>query len=398
MDSIPKKKLERIAEIWNHYIWKYKFCNKQIKFDDDLRTNYFGDILNYFSDTFSVFEKKYESNSFQENFEHSISFLQAIYIQQDFIEELHFIFKTGIVKGDLKEDQNYSLNREIRNESIGHPIRKIVLSDSDSSNEIKKCPTCGTTKETTKNRQVLLSSILFSNKVDSENIRYLKYHRDNKFQSEHAAYSKEDILKRHYDFLNQNFDKIINNLKTILRKFLKKLKEINNVKDRIPIESLLKFLSETFEYIFETDYLFQPQILIELSKKRNENLRYDNALKFFFKDLEIYLRESIEDIEEFLDNKDRFSNPGYFIEKSNLNSEEIIIKPYNQAESYTYELGKLVDKKRGEKFNFFVSVLESRCKENKEAINEINHLKLNMDNDLEYYSAYQLLRKILNAD
>ena len=52
MNITPKNKLDRIAEIWNHYIWKYKYCNKQIKFNDDLRTNYFGDILNYFSDTF----------------------------------------------------------------------------------------------------------------------------------------------------------------------------------------------------------------------------------------------------------------------------------------------------------------------------------------------------------
>ena len=396
MDLIPKNKLDRIAEIWNHYIWKYKYCNKQIKFNDDLRTNYFGDILNYFSDTFSVLEKKYESNSFQENFEQSISFLQAIYIQQDFIEELHYIFKTGIVKGNLKEDPNYSLNREIRNESIGHPIRKIVLSDNAS--EIEKCPTCGVTKETTTNKQVLLSSILFSNKVDSENIRYLRYHRDNNFQSEHATYSKQEILKRHYDFLNHNFNKIISSLKKILRKFLKKLKEIDNVKNRIPIEKLLSFISDTFEYIFETDYLFQPQILIELSKRENENLRYENALKVFKKELQIYLQESIEDIEEFLDDNDRLSNPNYFQEKFDLKSKEPKPKPKIQTESYTYELGKLVDKKRGEKFNFFISILEDRCKDNKEAIDEINHMKANMDNDLEYYSAYQLLRKILNAD
>mgnify|MGYP003641131104 CR=1 FL=1 len=370
MDLTPKTKLDRIAEIWNCYIWKYKYCNRQIKFNDDLRTNYFGDILNYFSDTFSVLEKKHESNSFQENFENSISFLQAIYIQQDFIEELHFIFKTGIVKGNLKEDPNYSLNREIRNESIGHPVRKIAL--SNNSSKIEKCPTCGITKETTKNKQVLLSSVLFSNKGDSENIRYLKYHRDNNFQSVHALYSKEEILKRHYDFLNHNLDKIINSLKKILRKFLKKLKEIDNVKDRISFEKLLSFVSETFEYIFMADYLFQPQTLIELSKRQNENLRYENALKFFFKDLNIYLQESIEDIEEFLDDKDRFSNPNYFQEKLDLNSEEPNPKPQIHKESYTYELGKLVDKKRGEKYNFFISILESRCEDNEEAICEIN--------------------------
>lgn len=223
MDSIPKKKLDRIAEIWNHYIWRYEFCRKQLKFNADLRTNYFGDILNYFSDTFSVINREHTSNSFQGNFEDSISFLQAIYIQQDFVEELHFIFKTGIVKGDLKKDSNYTINRDLRNELIGHPIRKTL----ESGVETERCPTCGTAKDNTKKKQVLLSSVLFSNKVDSKNISYVRYHRDNRFQFEDVTYSKEDILNRHHDFLNSNFDKIINALKKILKAYLKKLKEID---------------------------------------------------------------------------------------------------------------------------------------------------------------------------
>lgn len=78
--------------------------------------------------------------------------------------------------------------------------------------------------------------------------------------------------------------------------------------------------------------------------------------------------------------------------------EEKEVKAYDVNESYTYELGKLVNKAKEWNFEFVISGLEDRCKENEEAINEINHMKLNLDNDLEYYSAYQLLRKILKAD
>ena len=398
MEIPPKNKLDRIAQIWEHFIRNYRFCNNRIKFNDDLRTNYFGDILNYFSDTFSLLENQYESDNFQDNFRHSISFLQSVYIQQDFIEEMHFIFKTGIVKGDLKSDRNYSKNREIRNESIGHPIRKTVV--SETSEEIERCPTCGGIRESTKNKEVLLSSILFSSEIDSENISYLKYHRDNKFKFEVVSFSKKEILGRHYTFLNQNFDKIINGLKKILRKFLKKLKEIDRIKNQIPIENLVRLLSDSFENIFETDYLFKPKILLELSKRKDEHPRYKVGLESFFEDLGIFLKESREEIEEFLDDKDMFSNPNYFEGELNFEIEFVQAseRPKEQNVSYTYELGKLADKERGERFDFFISSLEKRCKENKDAINEINHLKTNKYDDLEYYSAYKMLRKILKAD
>lgn len=395
MNKLPKEKLERIAEIWNHYIWKYKFCNSKLKFNDDLRTNYFGDIFSYFSDTFSVLERQYESKSFRENFEHSISFLQAIYIQQDFIEELHFIFKTKIVKGDLKEDPNYSLNREIRNESIGHPIRKTII--QKTPNQIEKCASCGSLKETIQGKKVLLSSILFSIDVDSDNIKYLKYHRDNNFQFQEIKYSKEDILNRHYEFLNQNFDLVIDKLKKILRPFLRKLKEINQIKEQIPIENLIQLVTDSFEYILKTDYLFDSKILIELFNRKDEHLRYKVALDVFYNDLSIFLNESINDIEEFLEDKDRFSNPNYFKDKFGESTEEVISVPITQKESYSYELGKLVNQ-YDERCNFFITVLERRCKENSEAINEINHLKSNRYNHLEYYSSYALLRKILKED
>lgn len=117
-------KLSKVNEIWNHYIWEYKFCSNKIKFNDDVKTNYFGDLLGYFSDTFEVIYSDKKSASFSDNFSYTISFLQAIYIQQDFVQEMLEIFKIGVDKGQLKQDPKYSINRELRNELVGHPIRK----------------------------------------------------------------------------------------------------------------------------------------------------------------------------------------------------------------------------------------------------------------------------------
>ena len=118
-------KLDKISDIWNYFIWDYRYCSSKIKFDDDIKTNYFGDILGYFQDTLDiVFETKILPTEHSEKFSHTISFLQAIYIQQDFVEEMLSIFKTGIDKGQLKNDHSYSINRDLRNELIGHPIRK----------------------------------------------------------------------------------------------------------------------------------------------------------------------------------------------------------------------------------------------------------------------------------
>lgn len=117
-------KLDLIADIWNSFIWKYEFCQKRIKFTSEVQTNYFGDMFDYFQDTFKLIFSNRNSNSQTDKFSNQISLLQSIYVQQDFIEELLLIFKCGINKGDLKRDSNYYINRNIRNELVGHPIRK----------------------------------------------------------------------------------------------------------------------------------------------------------------------------------------------------------------------------------------------------------------------------------
>lgn len=103
MKEEVKYKLEQIASVWNDFIWENDFCKQTIKFTTEVETNYFGDILGYFQDTFDIIFDKRESKSYSDRFSNQISFLQSIYVQQDFIEELLIIFKCKTNKGHLKK-------------------------------------------------------------------------------------------------------------------------------------------------------------------------------------------------------------------------------------------------------------------------------------------------------
>ena len=198
-------KLEKIANIWNHSIWEYDFCKKGIKFDLEVQTNYFGDILGYFQDTNEIIFNYSDSGKQSERFSNQISLLQSIYVQQDFIEEFLRLFKLKQNKSDLKKEPNYFINRDIRNELVGHPIRR------ENGN--------GT----------LISSCVFSYNGGIDKITYLKYHRENNFEFEYVEFEVSDIISRHKQFLIFYFDMILNKLKRILSKFTKEIENVESL-------------------------------------------------------------------------------------------------------------------------------------------------------------------------
>ena len=62
-------------------------------------------------------------------------------------------------KGNLKKDQTYYINRDLRNELIGHPIRKLDIPTEEITE--KECDSCGKTLTKPKNKSALLSSTFF---------------------------------------------------------------------------------------------------------------------------------------------------------------------------------------------------------------------------------------------
>ncbi|MBP1165409.1 hypothetical protein JOE44_002293 [Chryseobacterium sp. PvR013] len=361
-----ENKLNKIADIWNDFILEYKFCNNKIKFTDEVKTNYFGDILGYFHDTFSlIFEiPKIQNNSSE--FAFYISFLQAIYVQQDFIEELLYIFNCNKNKGDLKNDLTYSLNRDIRNELVGHPIRKV--------------------------NGKFISSTLFSYNSNSENIEYLRYHIDNNYNFEKISIKIEDIKNRHILFLNNYFDLIIKKLENILIKFKSQIEILEQNITIQNFETLLSIISACFEKFLDSEFIYDIDSLKIIYSKVKEHARYNYFIDKFYLNLKEYISFTKDNIDLLTGKKESFFPE---IALPTINNELIPNKNINKKISYHYELGKLATKRNILDFEFFSSLLKSKCPDNIEVLNELEYMEKNLTNDIEYYSAYKYLRHLL---
>lgn len=374
-----KYKLDQIANVWNDFIWENDFCKQTIKFETEMRTNYFGDILDYFQDTFDIIFDNRESKSYSDRFSNHISLLQSIYVQQDFIEELLIIFKCGINKGDLKKNINYSINREIRNELVGHPIRKI-------------------------NGQ-FISSCLFGYNGGSDKIVYLRYHKDNNYEFESKEYEVSDIILRHKFFLEKYLDKILNKLKRILSSFVKKLENIEALIDSKSFEDILNILSVFYESIFKYDFIYDKESLLNIYSRKNEHRRYQNLIDKFYYDLKNSLKEKKEyAIKIFEPNKvykiSETEKPIFDINDLKFidTSTSIQIEHIERPITYHYELGKIATKRNPMDFSHFGGYLKIKCANNRIVLDELEHMESNIYEEIEYYSAYRLICTELKED
>lgn len=374
MKDQVKDKLDIIADVWNEFIWDNKFCRNQINFSSDAESNYFGDILGYFYDTFEIIYEKKNGVEYSENFSSHISFLQAIYVQQDFIEEMLILFKTGIVKGDLKLDPNYALNREIRNELVGHPFRKIG--------------------------DRVISSTVFGYERSPDTITYLRYHADNDFKCEIIKVKIGDITKRHTTFLHTNFDLIIEKLKSVVASYSDELEGVKEKIETVSFQSLVKIISQKLKPFLENTFLYDEKSILEIYEKRNEHKRYRVVYESFLNDL----KRRITQLQEYCISV--FSRPVFsddhielplFDDNYNLINMPRKIKAGREKESYHYELGKLSTKRQPRDFEFFSGFLKAKCKD-ETVLYELERMKDYLDNDVEYLSSHKLISKILKED
>lgn len=364
MKSEIKNKLKRIRNVWRNYILEYKYYSTKLKFNSYIKTNYFSDLLGYFDDTLDIVftdRKEHIYPNYSDKFSYTISFLQAIYVQQDFIQEMLEIFRTGVEKGDLKKNINYSINRELRNELVGHPIRKI-------SGE-------------------LISSTLFSYQEKNGEIEYLRYHKDKNFKFESKNFKIIDIQKRHSIFINYYLDIVLEKLEIILNEHLKEIEKVENVIKK-DFNTVLKLTELYFERIFKSDFLYDKDSLMLIYKKRNEHTRYQNLINDFYKDLKIYLNEIKLNIKEIFEPQ---------VEPKSFKEIKVIYvddNPRNETQeieqTYHYELGKLSDR-NVDTFDFHSGTLKSKCTDNQLVLSELENMELNIDNEIEYYSSLNLI-------
>ncbi|RNA62252.1 hypothetical protein D1631_10080 [Chryseobacterium nematophagum] len=378
MKNKAENKLEQIADVWNCFILEYKYCQNKIKFTEESKTNYFGDILGYFTDTFPIIYNRNDliSNSNSEIFSHHISLLQSIYVHQDFIEELLIIFKCNISKGTLKLDSNYSINRELRNELVGHPIRRL--------------------------KGELISSCLFGYDTNLNKILYLRYHKDKNYKFEKKEYEVSEIISRHDIFLNKYFDVILDKLKEILIYLKKEIENFEKISNKKSFEDILKLTSIYYEKIFKLYYIYDIESLKIIYDKRNVHNRYQNLINKFYDDLKVDIIYTKDYIQNFIESEQKEVYNNY--ELPIINYEILFSDSEDSDESseistnYNYELGKLATKRNPTDFKFFSYPIRTKCVENKAIMDELIHMENNIHNEIEYYCSYSLLRKELGED
>jgi len=323
-----QKKLRKINNYWNKYYFKKDFFQKRINFTDDVKTNYYGDLNNYLLDTLALVDEFKEIGTPQEYISKSIVLMQVIYIHQDLIDELLYIFK---LPTSSKNDKNP--NRNIRNELVGHPIRREI----------------GRKKE-------LISSVLFDvfNRSNKE-LRYTKYSKENAFKPDLLVYDIEDIIKRHQQFLNKYLNKIIEKI----LKEEKKYKERMGSLKKIPLSKQFDFIEQNdSQLLSEIDYIFEIDNLRYYYRNIKKHPRYKHCIDNFVKTLDevlftkniSYSNDSMDIyMKEQLYKKDKFFNIDYWIRK------------YSN---------------------------------NKQVIEELNHMKKHINNDMEYYASLNYLASI----
>lgn len=378
------KKLHLIDHIWRDYILSYKVCSAQIKFTADVQSNYLADITFYFEDTLDLIFQIYESNNAYASFLEKIGLFQSIYIQQDFVEELLYILRCKIEKGDLKQDLNYTINRDIRNEFVGHPIRKEVYRKTEDS----------------QNRNTLLSSTIYSAQQEPYEITYVRYHRDNSYKFEVISPKISDIVNRHVSFLNQYFDIIIVKLKKILFLYQTKIKNIQDMIDKKDFSTTLKLVSLHYEFFLKSDFLYEEQQISNVYNKRNLHPRYQLTITNFIEDLKGAIKSTLKDVEEILnpppvskvDMQDT-SITINFVDFSTMS--EYDKKETSKRNNFHYELGKLATKRSHKDFDYFSHSIFEEFANNPEVQEELKNMKDNLSNDIEYYCSLNLLNYIV---
>jgi len=360
--DIVRKELDKITVFWNYFAWNYKEIQKNLVWNAEVKTNYYGDILRLFTETFELFERKPSKGNFHDSIFYFTGLLQIIFIHQDLIDELLRIFK---IESSSKNDKNP--NRTIRNELVGHPIRR---------DKQKK----------------LISSVFWDGDLTTEVLRYRKYSNDDKFKVEDISYKTETIITSHYTFLNKYLEKIFEKIRFILGKFAKQLKELENVLDRgVDFNKLVDLTFQRYEQIFEYNCLYSVSILKVCNEKKNEHLRYQYVVDRFKKELKESLVQTQADIKDLISMIDLKEKDKESLEKFVFplkNSSKITQMP----EDYPSELSKLYERHSKSEIVYFKRIFN----DDPEMIKELNNMENNNDDNLEYYSSLEYLKQLIN--
>lgn len=364
-----KKKLEKITDVWNHYVLDLNYFQKKINFTPDVKTNYFGDILRYFDDTFYLLKIR-RTKMYGKNVFNMIGLLQVIYIQQDFTDELLYIFR---IHHSSVADKNP--NRELRNELIGHPIRR----RKDAGNE-------------------LVSSVFLGRELSPEQIHYILYSRKNDFKGDDIFHSTSDIIDRHKAFIEKYFTQIIIKLNKLLLIYKEKLVVIETmITKKISFPKIVNVVIQYFEKITKDNYLFKEKILLACYERRNEHPRYQLVIDVFLATLQEYLKDTFSDIDDLVQRdapqpkKKRFKPVKINIEVVTGDASKYT-EEQREDRHLNYELSKL----HGRTHPLYnIDYFKDKFNNNEDILTELVNMELNLESNLEYYSSYEYIEYLL---
>jgi len=316
--SAVEGKITRISDAWRQFFLEYKSCKKEINYDSEVRTNYVADVFIYLRDTLPFLKETGKDSDSMRNVFNAFGVLQTIYVHQDLIDELLFIFKL-----QKSSNLNKSINRNLRNELVGHPVRR--------------------TRD-----ENLISSVFLGRGFSSNAVNYVRYDYPEGFKSKVIDHSWEDILSRHFGFLNLYLDQIWDKILIIIKSFHKNLVGFLPLIGEIAFSKVVDLAEHRFEILFTHNEAYDKNFLISCHNRASEHPRFKFIVDLFLSELTECVSETIITAEKFINPqvvKVVMTETPFFtveiVEAGQLTEAEI--KEIQKSGALSYNLSKLYE-------------------------------------------------------
>jgi len=371
-----KLKLELINDMRQSFEYyddkanSYVYCNYN-----------FSDVYQYFRKAFELIDIETNKKiSFNDSFFRFFGLLQVIYVQQDLIDAIAKVFGVNI-----KNSPNRKINRELRDQLIGHP-----LSNERNSNERNK--------KKSKNNADKINSTIILKKITPKSFHYINYDPENEIEKYSDKIADIDsIIERHIDFLNEALNLIVNKCFTELqRQILKQEKFINKYYNgKIPAINKYKFW---FKEYLNNSTSFEFEKLCYCSNKKNEHKRYEVYLVEFERMIVVSYLEMVDIYKIFSKRMVKLNSV-----ESNFQPDKLVIKKLKQEkkklESYFEKSSNLrighdlsdISKPYNDLWDIGFNQLSRIFSNDIQIRNELNNLKITKSDKIEYEISYRYI-------
>lgn len=365
-DKRVQSLLNDIRKAWNSYFWEYHFCQKEIRFTKEEKSNHANDVFSYFEDILVLFSSVAMPGDYRAALPYTVSTLQFMFIQQDLIDELCRIFA---IPQSSSEDKK--LIRDIRNQLIGHPVSR-----DDNG---------------------LVSTVFIMQQSHSSRLVYDLYSRDKDFASNVQCYKWVDLFQKHENYLVENLNRILVKIETVLRSFKKTLGNILKNHANMPFPNLVTWVGQAYAPFQKDNYLFSPDNILYCNSMKNMHPRYLNAVSIFMVQLNDYLTETIKLIDEFLDRRKIKINETAEFEVGRpvlqyVSSGKVITN--SNHDRYRHPLVKIHEYKNQHPL-YTADYLLADLSDDPMLKSELEHIKYYSDNDAEFYCAFEYVELLM---